>query len=382
MAETKRWSGNDTTNISIYNKELDRLAAFVKKHRKNYIFGSGKIGSALAHYFKQAEFSFEDCVTSEDMERLQQEYHQGSCGIVMGVKDTLIPEIVPGLESFAAKEDIFILSSVIRENMGNAFSEDYAREHFWINIFTEAQCNLNCRSCSTFAPVCSPDPYALPQFENDMRQIKKLNIPHINLFNFTGGEAFLHPQLLELFSCARSFFPETPMNCYTNGLKLLSVKEDYLLQIRERNVTLIITEYPVPGLRLKEAYERLDRLGVSYNVIYSEGQKYFSKRPLDFTKSTPKYKYYMCPRYKMCDSLFLYRGRFYKCIYSFLSGAFNRAFGTKLVTQEKDYLDIYQIKPEDIYRFMISRVPYCGYCAPIEELVPWGLSERTITEWT
>lgn len=382
MGEVRRWSGNDTTRLSVYNTELDQLKDFVKSHNKIYIFGAGKIGTALAHYFQQSEFRFAGCVTSVDIEWMEREYCQNSYGIVIGVGDGLFPEIFPILRRFMQDEDIFILSSDVRENMGKVFSVEYARENFWINIFTESQCNLNCKSCSTFAPICPPGRYEADQFEKDMLQIKTLNIPKINYFNFTGGEAFLHPQLLQLFSSVRKLFPEIPVNCYTNGLKLLSVEENYLLAIRDMNVTLIITEYPLPGLRLEETYQRLDRLGVSYDVIYSEGQKYFSKRPLDFTKSTPKYKFYMCPRYKMCDSLFLYKGKFYKCIYAFMSGAFNHTFGTSLTTQKEDYLDIYKIESDDIYRYMISRIPYCGYCSPIEELVPWGLSERKIEEWS
>ena len=382
MGEVRRWSGNETTRISIYEKELDDLEAFMRGHEKNYIYGAGKIGSALAHYFRQSGLPFEGCVTSEDMERLHREYGREACGIIMGVSDVFLPEIMPLLKGFVKEEDIFILPSGIRENMGNTFSVEYVREHFWINIFTSNQCNLNCKSCSTFAPVCPPDKYETEQFERDMARLKEMRIPQINYFNFTGGEPFMHPHLLQMLSIARSFFPQMPINCYTNGLKLLSVEEEFLSSIRELNVTLIITEYPLPGLRLEKAYERLNRLGLSYDVIYSEGQKYFSKRPLDFSKSTPRYKYYMCPRYKMCDSLFLYKGRFYKCIYSFMSTAFNQAFGTNLITEEQDYLDIYKIEADDIYQYMISRIPYCGYCSPIEELVPWGLSERKIDEWT
>ena len=382
MAEVRRWSGNDTTKYSIYNKELDQLEAFVRNHKKIYIFGEGKIGTAVAHYFRQSGFRFDGCVTSDDMEWMKSDYSQNPYGIVMGVGDGLFFEILPVLYRFMHDKDIFIPSSDVRENMGNAFSIDYARENFWINIFTESQCNLNCKSCSTFAPVCKSGRYEVDQLKKDLLRIKALNIPKINFINFTGGETFLHPQLLELFSCARKLFPEIPMNCYTNGLKILSVEDSYLSAIHEWGITLIITEYPLPGLHLEEAYQRLDRLGVSYNVIYSEGQKYFSKRPLDFTKSTPKYKYYMCPRYKMCDSLFLYKGKFYKCIYAFMSNAFNQAFGTSLITQREDYLDIYKIKPDDIYQYMISRIPYCGYCSPIEELVPWGISEKRIEEWS
>lgn len=382
MAEVKRWSGNDTTSISLYDNELDKLAEFVANHEKNYIYGEGKIGKALGHYFVQSGFDYEGFVTSENISSYASKIKKYKTGLIIGVSDRYIPEILPIIQKHFTEKDVFFLSSDKREHMGNLFSIDNARDKFWINIFTNTQCNLNCKSCSTFAPICAEDKYELEEFEKDLKQIKTLKIPNINYLNFTGGEPFLHPQLLELFACAREIFPEIPINCYTNGLRLNAVTDEYLQCIKDLRVTLIITEYPVRGLDLSKGYGRLESLGVTYNVIYSEGQKYFSKRPLNEKKDTPRHKFYYCPRYKMCDSLFLYKGHMYKCIYAFTNEYFNQTFGTEFKREKGDDLDIYNIKADDIYTYLISRIPYCSYCSPIEELVPWELSEKKIEEWT
>lgn len=382
MAEVRRWSGNDTTSISLYDNELDNLAEFVANHEKNYIYGEGKIGRAIGHYFRQAGFDHEGYVISENISSYASEFKKHKSGVIIGVSDRYVPEIVPIIQKYFSAKDVFLLSSDKREHMGNLFSIDNARDKFWLNIFTTNQCNLNCKSCSTFAPVCPEDKYEFEEFEKDLKQIKGLEIPKINYLNFTGGEPFLHPRLLEMFACARELFPEMPMNCYTNGLRINIVSDEYLQRIRDLRVTLIITEYPVKGLDLSKAYGRLDSIGVTYNVIYSEEQKYFSKRPLNEKKDTPRHKFYYCPRYKMCDSLFLYKGHMYKCIYAFSNEYFNQAFGTDFKREKADALDIYSMKVDDIYSYLISRIPYCGYCSPIEELVPWGLSEKKIEEWT
>lgn len=381
MAEQKRWSGNQTSRISLYDREIDQLVDFAAAHEIIYIFGDGKIGKALGHYMREAQIRYAGHITSNDLERFQKGYVTGRSGIVMGVSDRYFPEIMPRL-GFMDRTDICSLSAEKREEIGRIFSIDIVKEHFWINIFTTNQCNLNCKSCSSFAPVCPPDLYGSEQFKNDIDRLCQLDLEQIAVLKFTGGEPFLHPQLFSLFGHARKRFPDTPIECYTNGLVLRNAKEEILQKLKELEIMLVITEYPLKNMDMKSLYERLDRASVAYCVIYSEGQKFFSKRPLDFSKKTKPYLFAQCPRYKACDSLFLFKGRLYKCIYALASGYFNKAFGTELKLTDSDWLDLYETTPEKIYRYCISRLPYCGYCSPIEELVPWGLSEKSITEWT
>lgn len=381
MAELTRWSGNATSKISLYDKELDSLEEFARNHKRVHIFGAGKIGKGLGHYMKEAQIPFAGYVTSPDLASFKKEYVPGEWGIVLGVSDRYFPEILP-LLGFMDKKDICSLTSEKREEIGRIFSIDSVKEHFWINIFTTNQCNLNCKSCSSFAPVCPPDLYESEQFEKDISKLRGLKLERISVLKFTGGEPFLHPQIFRMFACARKYFPNTPIECYTNGLAVKGMEDDRLKELADLAITLVITEYPLKNLNLKSLYEKLDRNSVSYCVIYSEGQKYFSKRPLNFTKTTKPHLFSQCPRYKMCDSLFLFKGRLYKCIYVLASEYFNHAFGTELEVVDRDWLDLYQVSPEEIYQYCITRLPYCGYCEPIEELVPWGLSEKKITEWT
>lgn len=384
MGERSRWSGNLTTNLSICDDELDHLAAFISAHDSNYIFGAGKVGSGLAQYLKQAKLHFIKNITSEDIPNLKKDYKEGRIGIIIGVGDGLFEEILSLLREFLADRDLFILSSEKREDMGERFTVEYVTKNFWINIFVTNKCNLLCKSCSTYAPICkSADDYDLDAFKMDIKKLKDLNLPTIKFFNFTGGEPLLHPDLTEILSVAREAFPEKNMNCFTNGLKLQTVSDDYLIRFRELNISLTITEYPLDDLEFREIYKRLDDLKIKYNVIFSEGQKYFSKRPLKLDKSTKPYLYYYCPRYRTyTESLFLFKGTLSKCIYSFAGKWFNEAFDTHLERVRKDYINLYNTTPDEVYSYCIQRLPYCGYCSPIEELVPWELSKQKIEEWT
>lgn len=87
----------------------------------------------------------------------------------------------------------------------------------------------------------------------------------------------------------------------------------------------------------------------------------------------------------MCDSLFCYEGRLYKCVYALSASYVNEAFPTNLSVTDGDYLSIKEIgigEEDQIYRYCMQRLPFCGYCSSIEELVPWGLSTGDMSEWT
>jgi hypothetical protein len=382
MPLLKQWSGNDTSEMSLADDSLSALQEFYKRHRQNYVFGSGKIGTALKHYLEQSGTPASGFVTTETLAGFKKIYAVGEIGVILGVSDKYLPDVVSALTAVADERDIFSLPSAVRESMGERFSMASIRENFWLNIFTTNRCNLNCKSCSTFAPVCKPDYYTADAFRTDLEQFRELKLEKVNMLKFTGGEPTLHPQLFDMFEVGRGLFPDAVIECYTNGLLLNNLPEREIRRLSELRVHFVITEYPLSNLKLERFYAAAAQNALSWNVIYSEDQKFFSKRPLDFTKQTPKYMFVNCPRYRICDSVFLFKGKLYKCIYTFASKYFNDAFGTKLEVTKDDCLDVGNTDAGRVYEYMRTRLPFCGYCKPITELVPWGLSEKNIQEWT
>jgi len=386
MAKINSWLGNDQTNSSLRGNELNKFAGFCNSHETVYIFGAGKIGSAIRHYMEQSGLACAGFITSETIGELRKKYCKGESGIIIGVCDKFIPEVQPLLSEFISESDIFQLSSQCRELMGRQLSVEYTRDNFWINIFVTNKCNMACKSCSTFSPVmpfCKSDTdYELSAFEKDMFSLQKLNLPVIKNFKFTGGETLLHPQIFEMFSIVHSLFPQNNIECYTNGILLIKMNDPQLKALKDLGVTLTITEYPLERLDLARFYKTADEMGINYQIIGKGHQKKFFKRSLNFNKNTPKHHFFECLRYAACNSLFMYNGKLWKCIYSFNSKLLNEAFSTNFELVEGDYLDLYNTTPNEIYNFAISRIPFCGYCKPITELIPWSLSERKIEEWT
>lgn len=380
MAELKRWSGNDTTDISLRDNEFQDIIFFARKFSKVYLFGNGHIGKAMEKYLQDSGIMIRDILTSDNIGKVSEEEAE-KYGVIIGVGDIVLSEILSVVKKYFRNEKIYIPKLEVRENIGNILGEETWKEQFWLNIYVTNKCNLGCKSCSAFAPICKPDFYEIELFRKDIDRVAKIGLNVIHELKFTGAEAMLHPDILEMLSYTRNMFPNIKIQVYTNGLFIRNYEDEKLKKLSELNIILVITEYPLPNLCLKYSYDRLNKFGISYFVIYAEEQKYFSKRPLRFEKDVSLERYIECPRYKMCKSLFLFRGRLYKCIYAISAPYVNDAFGKNLEVKKADYVDIYNTDANEIYRYATRRIPFCSYCSPIEERVPWGLSERKIEEW-
>ncbi|MDR1320547.1 MAG: radical SAM protein [Gracilibacteraceae bacterium] len=376
-----KWSGNTTSQVSLADDEFGKLYNFCCCHKRIYVFGDGKIGTGLKQYLINTELPFVGCITSSNLSVFRAQYVKGDVGIIIGVGDKYIQGILPSLSGFIGNRDVFFLTSEKREFLGKHFAFDYVREKFHLNVFVTNVCNLHCRSCSTFAPICKADNYSYEQFALDIVKFESLATP-INVLKFTGGEPFLHPSIFGFFSKAREVYPEIRIECYTNGLLLSKLSDSQKKILNAMKIELTITEYPLTNLDLSAIYNVLDKHAVSYNVIEKGKQKYFSKRPLNFDNAVPKHLFINCPRYKYY-SLFLNNGKLYKCTYAIAAKYFNEYFKTNLSLDDSDFLILNDVENQtQLFTFLVNRIPFCGYCEPISELVPWGLSERKLEEWS
>lgn len=387
MAELFRWSGNDTTRYSINDHLFDHIIDFARKGSEIYLFGAGRIGSGMKVFLEDSGITVKDIFVSSRREDMMTAGADAGARIIVSLGDQYIDDVLPLISGAFAKDNILIPSAVVRNEIGSIYSKDDLRapekKKFWINVYVTNKCNLACRSCSALAPICkTPDFYEPEMFKQDMKRIKELAFHSLRAFEFTGAEAMLHPDIMEMLSYARELFPDIRLQLYSNGVFFLKCGVDILEQLSKLKVIVTITEYPLEALRIKDVYKRFDEYNVDYFVIYAEGQKYFSKRPLHFDGNAEKHAYIYCPRYRTFKSLFLFRGRLYKCIYSLSAKYISEAFHREVKAADNDSISIYEKTAEEIYDFDIHRIPFCRYCAPIEEKVPWGISEKKIEEWT
>ena len=118
MPEIKRWSGNDTTDISIGNNGYKEIVYFAKKFSSVFVFGDGHIGKSIQKYLADSNISVAAVYTSDTLAQISEKFAD-NCGIVIGVGDALIDEIMPYVSSLFDENQIYIPDASVRESLGD-----------------------------------------------------------------------------------------------------------------------------------------------------------------------------------------------------------------------------------------------------------------------
>jgi len=361
------------------NNEMKRLLEFIQSKKEIYIFGAGKIGNGIKNYLKQSEIDFAGFVTSNTFDEFRKVYKQGKTGLIIGLSDIYLDEIMPMINSVVVTEDLFLSSSECREIFGK-HTVEFIRDNLYFYILLTPHCNLSCKSCISFSPVNRADYYEKGECEKDIKKLEQLTLAPSRI-SISGGEPFLHPDLLDIIIITRNSFPEIPIYCCTNGSLLDKLKNEQLKLLIDLDVTLIITEYPPVVDKLNDFYLKADNMGIKYECLTYENQKLFNDSKFNLYATAPMHSYFYCAT-SVTPSLQLYKGKIYGCSRMMFIPYFNERFKTDFQLSEGDYIDIYNTTPEEIYKFKISRKPFCRYHdRTLDTLTEWGISERKLEEW-
>ncbi len=369
---------------SLYQKrtELLDLNLFYSSHSRIFIYGNGAVGKGVQHYFTQSGWDFEKVITTDTYNVLENNYTRGETGVVLAMSDKNICEVLPKLFQFMDSNDIFILPLGIRERLSLNVSKEYLNDNMFVYIAVATTCNLNCASCNTYSPICSPEFYNVEILKQDLNQLKSIVKDTNPIFTITGGEAFLHPDIFAIFKLAREVFSSGTIRCYTNGIIPLSLSRDELIMLKNYDIELFVTEYPVNGMSYKKLYDKLSEHSIKYVISKIEDNKIFYKRSYYVDGNAEKYTYMNCQRYTgVCNGLLMKDGKIYRCEQSMNSHHLNQKFNTNFKLRESDYLDLYNITKDDLHEFFSNRIDFCDYCNHDTEIIPWGISKKESKEW-
>ena len=146
-------------------------------------------------------------------------------------------------------------------------------------IILTNQCNLNCAHC-VYACDLKPKPYFITIEElrhtlNLMRQ----KLPSLKKIMLSGGDAFMHPLILQICEEIRKFFPDIELCAYTNGLLLKNISDaDILYLVQQLKLNIVSSMYPsIKNLQeYKEQDNRFKNLGIE--LYYQFSHFYFTKQ--------------------------------------------------------------------------------------------------------
>lgn len=105
-------------------------------------------------------------------------------------------------------------------------------------------CNLNCKGCSHFCHEGQEPYFYTPErYERDLQRLTSLvTLGGIRIY---GGEPLLHTELSRIITISHNIVPDAELRLFTNGLLLRSMPETLTVVLREHNVKVIWSVYPV-----------------------------------------------------------------------------------------------------------------------------------------
>jgi len=105
-------------------------------------------------------------------------------------------------------------------------------------------CNLNCKGCLHFChKEQEPYFYAPNSYERDLLRLTSLvELGGIRIY---GGEPLLHGELSRIIEISHEIVPDAKLKLLTNGLLLQSMSKTLTEVLREHNVKIVWSVYPI-----------------------------------------------------------------------------------------------------------------------------------------
>ena len=119
-------------------------------------------------------------------------------------------------------------------------------DKFYFEVHIVDHCNLNCASCSHFAPLAEPHFCDINLFKKDISRMKEL-FPgkQVKRIRLLGGEPLLHPGVSDFICLTAAIFPEAERSVVTNGILLPKMGDEFWEVIKSTRTSICVSKYPI-----------------------------------------------------------------------------------------------------------------------------------------
>lgn len=229
-------------------------------------------------------------------------------------------------------------------------------------------CNLNCKGCSHFSNIQKEKEFVdVNEFGSDLERLASL-FTKIRRIRILGGEPLLHPQFDEIIKIARKKLPDTMIDVVTNGLLLNRLDETSMKNLRDNNVTLIVSVYkPVEKIK-NDIIKKLEDENVKY-ILWDKKIEF--RRQLTNQKRKSAFLSYISCDIKKCVGM--KNGKIGKCPMSLYMYRYNNRFSKDF--HDDECMDLYNkdITAKDIIDFTKRPIQLCKYCSAQHEMFDWEI---------
>ena len=252
-----------------------------------------------------------------------------------------------------------------------------------IEIHLTEHCNLNCQCCSHFSNLAEPEFTNIEVFERDIKRLSELSNGEVNIIHLMGGEPLLNPNCERFFELTRKYFDKTEIKLITNGILLLKQKESFWQSMKDNNITLAPTKYPIK-IDWDKIKEICGNMNIKLKFFNDENvikTSFYSPLNLEGDEN-PEWNFRNCFLANNC--LILENGRLYTCSYIPNIRHFNKFFNKNIPISVNDYIDIHKARDyQEVLQFLAKPIPFCKYCdvKNRKDGIVWKTSTKGIEEY-
>lgn len=232
-------------------------------------------------------------------------------------------------------------------------------------------CNLNCQGCAGFFSLNSKEMfYPFPRFKEDLKRIKDFFGDELRYIEFTGGESLLHPQILDFITYVRQLYPHIQLMLITNGLLLPDMPAAFFDVLKEEQMLLTITDYPLEETYRTKLRNLLARYKINTHFIpRNEFKK--SLKMVDEISQSAESTFELCPT-KLDHVMF--DGYITRCCQGMTRHFFNSAFAKDfpLPKDAKISLHDYDDSHVSLSAALMQPDELCAFCVKQDnDAYPW-----------
>lgn len=215
-------------------RRLDVLfESFIPEHREIWLFGLGLYADSFRKYLEACNVRISGYVVSNPSMETRvtdfpvlsiadfREYYNKSkpekIGLLLTVGSAFHGEVYPHL-MFLGKDLFFLNNTYMQMAVGHCGSVD----KIVLGVRLTQNCKgIACYGCTAAAPVVKGlRVYDFGKFRKDLAKMKEVIGKRISKINFTGGDVFSHPNLVEIVEYTRKLFPDVRISFSINGVLL------------------------------------------------------------------------------------------------------------------------------------------------------------------
>ena len=215
----------------------------------------------------------------------------------------------------------------------------YAKEKIYLDatsLFCTTVCSLNCKDCGIFTPYNkNKKHFCVEDLKKDV-DIYFSCVDRVKTLGISGGEPFLHPDLIELIEYIGKLHGDKieELHIATNGTIIPS--DELCETLKKYKVEVDVTDYRETVPRLEETFPAVVDKLIKYTVVHTIKHDFYKLLPTKQSMQNCSEKELM-KKYFYCDHncKVLADGKFYKC------GFVKCAVDAGLLTEnENDFYDL------------------------------------------